>query len=312
MHSETESIHDDNEQIKQLHAMYEEKQHECSALIRDLSEAREASASKDNKVAKIARDLSIVGDAFKSVLSAKERERPEPARVIVKEYITSEPDERLQFEFDTLKVTSEEAIATRDTRIKQLEDLVKTASETKPRPCSECRKLMMELETKKNAKADESSMTDVVKLQNRISQLEILIRSTEEEKRDVTIPDERVQTLQHELTETDAIQGKITAELEQQKSIVRSIRVQLEEKESIERSASEAENEYRMRVDKIEMDQRTMIAEIRHKKQMIETTTEKLAESQQTIREPRILLEKSREDAQLAREERFSRTSQHW
>jgi chromosome segregation ATPase len=274
-----------SQQLAQLSNSIQER----DAVIEELSEERES-------MQKVVSDL-------RKQLSAKERENCELSRQLT---VSSERQETLQLQLDELRIQYEECVHRKDEQIRQLQALVQSLSvNTSASECRECLRLRAKMEevTKMKSSADSSAQEEVQRLRTRAAQLEVLIRSSEDQSRSSSAIDAELQFTKDKLIEREKQIEKMRMMCVAAANEVKEYQRKLEESDRKLRVMPEIEQRYRAIVEQLKGEYTTVVNDGKQKAVSLKTLGEKLSEAQRANRELQCQIQRAREEAAGAREE---------
>ncbi|KAH0789463.1 centrosomal protein [Histomonas meleagridis] len=260
-------------------------------------------SKKDQIISSMTTDFTFLSENMQKLMKEKDEiikqlkeKLNEPAEIIID---TGKLD-KLQQQLDDLKDEYEENVSSKDKQIQQLQALVQSLSiKTTPQQCVDCMKLRQELEKTQNEKnlTEQTSNEKMEKLKLRISQLEVLIRASEENKRESIVLDEQLQIAQHKLTERDTQNEKLRAQISSLESQLNTCKLSLEETQRKIQKHPDIEAKYKGIINQLKADQISITNEAKKAKIEHKMANERLIEMQRQNRELQSKLQKAREEA---------------
>jgi chromosome segregation ATPase len=288
------------------------KEEEIGRLERTVDDLKHEISEKDGLLSAMAVDFAFVEDNITKVVAEKDalilalHKKTKRGLEIVTD---TEALENLQLQFDEAKIKFEEELAKKDQQIRQLQALVKSlapdASTATTTKSPDFARLQQKLDDALDSKASlEASWRDErEKLQNRVLQLEVLIRATDEQKRSGAALDAQLQIAKNQLTEKDGQLERLRSQATAVQGELKECRIKLEEAERKVRSVPEIEQKYRSLVEQLRTEHFSVVAELKQKNLAAKALGDKINEAQRTIRDLQVELHKSREESNAAREE---------
>lgn len=295
------------------------KEKEISTLRAKIETLSIQLSEKDKAISSMAADFAYINDNIAQVMAEKDQlisefknKASEPIEIISDN--NNAEVNSLRFEIEEMKIENEKQVEAKNKQIDQLQALVQTLSSVQSVPgseeCQECIKLRKRIEDLENAKqqaaqaeANADPDNNVQNLKTRIKQLEVLIRTSQEETKESAQLDEQLQIAKNQLTERDAQMEKIRAAAAKQQNEMRELQKKVEESEEKMKNLPDVEARYRTIIEQLKSEHVAINNEIKQKRGEIKTLTERLQEAQRLMRERQIQLQNAREEAANAREE---------
>lgn len=306
---------------------FEKLNTENRSLIAQVEQLRAQLAQKDNSLSQLTLDITYVSDSVTSICTEKDKLiRSLQAKVSSLELQVAnalksrkgaidnmelkDKCETIQLQLDELQTRYDIDIEERDQKISQLENLVKQistdpASNIVPHDCIQCQRLKRQLEearTNCNALGSDERQ-ELISLRSRAEQLELIIRSSEEQMHDTNDLNQKLVQAQHKLAQREHLYEELkTASLKLQSELDR-VKTDLEEERKQSNQVPILKEKFRVITERMRIEHMATVEELKQKSQTLQNLSDKLLESQRLTRDFQQELQKARDTAGALRDE---------